>query len=180
MVEIIDAALCILEKNSAECNLIIKKSLCRFCSLIKKNYLLKHGIIPFEPRLDAVMRVGFICTYSPNYPQCLECEEIVERRNEYPKHERQFIGQLEEAMAIMPIESCNDYHHLVEAFDMMRHWLHIGECKNGLSLLVDHMWRLRGTPELRRKAQEVFNRLADDKTESVEDVKKLRREVERW
>lgn len=104
-----------------------------------------------------------------------------------------------------PIEECSDYARLLEAFDMMRHLAHLGgvwvertdiqfdektlgkenwydvnpwRLPRGKSMLIDYWYNI--PLDLRPVGHMVLDALADSKTQSIEDVRKLRGEVERW
>jgi len=83
---------------------------------------------------------------------------------------------LRNALDKFPIDDCDDFHHLVQSFEMMRDWVHA----QGPFLIK--IWGDRMAINAKRYAfiTTIFDGLASKELKSVEDVKRLRRKVEMW
>lgn len=211
LLEIIDAYLSILSDDKENAMAAIKKCLIRFRSIYQNEFRLAGATM--RVKLRAKMMIGFICSSVESFPKTerhwrILYDFVVHAKTEYlakyPEDanlwegvERFCTREIDEAITMFPIERCTNYSHLVQAFDMLVHWAHLGpgtlptkennegwlkvdpwRLPRGKSMLVDYWW---GVPaDLRPKAHEIIERLASSELKSLEDVKRLREEVMAW
>lgn len=120
--------------------------------------------------------------------------------------EAKCINEVDEIIANKPIEACGDIHRLKESFDMMIHLAHLGpldrtkpelsfdpatsflqgewfkinpwRLPRGKSMLIDYWYNI--PMNLRSIGHMVLDRLASSEIKTVEDLLKLKSEVEKW
>lgn len=154
------------------------------------------------PRSEALWRPLHEYTIKKYNP---ELDTISEYISDYPEKEVDLLFEEKECkkevnniIELFPISKCEDYHHLVEAFDMYRNLAHIYSyqdaikkpydknwtCVNpyqlpaGRSMLVDYIW---GIPnEYKNFGNHVLTKLASPDIKSIEDLRKLREDIMQW
>lgn len=208
LLEVIDGTICLIGGSDVEvCKKIIKKSLHRLYVIVRKQLeetTLHFGFAPkmrkrnprkyrdFIAPLIAAMRFGFMCSYDPFFIKNINFKDYDAIHKHFFKvrmkgSNMNFIVILREALDKFPIDNCDDFHHLVQSFEMMRDWVH------AYGPFLFGIWRCGGcemrgaTPKLLTMNNEqmaiivyVFDSLASKDLKMVEDVKKLRRKVEAW
>lgn len=127
--------------------------------------------------------------YVVDFPK--ETEQLMHR-------EYECILETEGAITLFPIEKCEDYTHLLMAFDLYRHlahihsfqdavskpydenWLNVNpyQLPKGKSMLVDYFWTI---PEADKPFfHKIMQELSGENIKSVDDLLRLRREVKEW
>ena len=157
-----------------------------------------------DPNLSAAEKAKY---GKPGWTGTVFLADHPEKKAEFEIREKGCIMEVDEAIKRFPIEKCTDYGHLVEAFDMMKALAHcififkpeglfdsdwrkvnpwaIGwrmykgkKVPTGKSMLVDYWWNV--PPKLRQMGHYVLDKLAGKEIKSVEDLRKLRKEVLAW
>ena len=150
-----------------------------FAPRMRKRNPSKYKDIPTS--LIAAMRYGFMCSYDPFFIRNIN---FVDKNAMYTRFFKDrvkssnmnFIMPLREALDKFPIDNCDDFHHLVQSFEMMRDWVHA----YGPFLIRTWGLKMATNDEEFTFITNVFDSLASKDLKTVEDVKKLRRKVEVW
>lgn len=197
LLEIIDATISLIDgSNTTVCKKAVKKSLHRLYVIVKgqlEDYTIRLGFAPrmrkrhlskykdLPTPLIAAIRYGFMCSYDPFFIKNINFKNRDAIFNYFFKvkikgSNMNFIVPLKEALDKFPIDDCDDFHHLVQSFEMMRDWVH------AYGPFLIKTWGLRMAINDARFAfiTNIFDGLASKELQSVENVKRLRRKVEMW
>lgn len=154
------------------------------------------------PKSEQLWRPLHQYTLQHYNPQLILISEYIidhpEKKVDLLIQEQESIKEINNSIELFPIPKCEDYSHLVEAFDMYRNLAHIYSyqdaihkpydknwvCVNpyqlptGRSMLVDYIW---GIPdEYKDFGNYVLSKLASSELKSIKDLNNLRIEVEQW
>jgi hypothetical protein len=199
--EVVEALKCILDaqtglKRKEDCKPIVKAPIIRFCKIARET---EQKVRKEDPSYDISRflgasprdrkKIGVVCNCQSDFPKCDDAEkarsravqaferegfeEYSRRMEEYSEKDEECRNSVVEAIREKPIEKCEDWSHLVGAFETMRDWMHV----SGYAV-PDYVWVV--PRRMREKVKHIFDDLSSQKIRSSKDLEQLSKEVDKW